>query len=300
MKKFLVLSLVLIVSLSLSAKDRVDRDGSVKFVEQFFNLPASEKEEIATERGWVKFKIPYVNNYLDMIPKDMLEKMPADVREQVIEAAEEKEMEFPFEQFNKMERWIPSPKDMPFVINYYIPDKKSDVKFGNGDGVNSCDFSVARKGDVLLVHNGFVAWGWHAHAGIFYGGTGVYATIESNANQNYFGDPRPGVHFEPISHWNNDYDYCRIMRVNTWPLSTSYRAKAAEYARAQLGKPYNFNWLWKWATDKFYCSQLVWAGYYRTSKWYARINIDANPADTWVAPDELYASWRTWTVTSSW
>ncbi len=300
MRKLMVLFLAMLVSFTLVARERRGMDDSLKFVEKFFSLPSQQKEELATERGWVKVEIPYVNSYFDMVPQKILKEAPDEVREKIMEAAEEKEAEFPFKEFNSIERWIPSPQDMPFAINYYIPDKETDSKFGNGDGVNSCDFSVAKKGDVLLVHNGFVAWGWHAHAGIFYGGSGVYATIESNANQNYFGDPHPGVHFEPISHWNNDYDFCRIMRVITWPLSHSYRAKAAEYARQQLGKLYNFNWLWKWRTDRFYCSQLVWAGYYRTSKWYARINIDANPADTWVAPDELYASWRTWTVTSSW
>ncbi len=298
MKRFLIFLVVFSLVTVSFARDVRNNENSADFVAKFFQLPEEQKEEIAIERGWVKLDFVFASNYEDLIPKELLNKMPEDVKEQVINAAMEKEMELPFQEFKKVERWIPSPVDMPFALNYRLENAKE--KFSDGDGVNACDFSGARKGDVLLVHDGFVAWGWHAHAGIFYGGTGVYATIESNANQSYFGDPRPGVHFEPISHWNNDYDYCRIMRVNTWPLSTSYRAKAAEYARAQLGKPYNFNWLWKWSTSKFYCSQLVWAGYYRTSKWYARINIDANPADTWVAPDELYASWRTYTIASSW
>ncbi len=298
MKRFCILALMVVFTVLTFARDIRNNVEPAKFVEKFFQLPAQQRDEVAMERGWVRIGFAYAQSYEDLIPADLLNKMPEDVREQVIRAAMEKEMEFPFVQFKNTERWIPSPQDMPFALNYRV--KNSQEKFSDGDGVNSCDFSVAKKGDVLLVHDGFVVWGWHSHAGIFYGGTGIYATIESNANQNYFGDPNPGVHYEPISHWNNDYDFCRIMRVNTWPLSTSYRAKAAEYARAQLGKPYNFNWLWKWATDKFYCSQLVWAGYYRTSKWYARIDIDANPYDTWVAPDELYASWRTYTITSSW
>ncbi len=298
MKRLLVVLAVFSLVMVSFAKDIRDNENSADFVAKFFQLPEQQKEEIGTERGWVKVDFVYATNYEDLIPKELLNKMPEELREEVLNSAMEKEAEFPFAEFKKVERWIPSPSDMPFALNYRIENKND--KFGDGDGVNACDFSVAKKGDVLLVHDGFVAWGWHAHAGIFYGGTGVYATIESNSNQSYFGDPRPGVHFEPISHWNNDYDFCRIMRVRTWPLSTSYRAKAAEYAKKQLGKPYNFNWLWKWSTSKFYCSQLVWAGYYRTSKWYARINIDANPADTWVAPDELYASWRTYNVTSSW
>lgn len=299
MKKFSIMFLILFLILSFTAWNSRDKSYS-RSIKNFFSISPQERALIAHRRGWVRVKIPYVKDYYSLIPEKFEEKMPPKVLDRVLKAAEQKEMEFPFRKFNSIERWIPSSKDLPFMMSVYIPDKDDGAKFGDGDGINSCDFSVAQKGDVLLVHNGFVAWGWHSHAGIFYGGTGVYSTIESNCNENYFGDPRPGVHFEPVSHWNNDYDFCRIMRVITWPLSTSYRSKAAEYAREQLGKPYNFNWLWKWATDKFYCSQLVWAGYYRTSKWYARIDIDANPADTWVAPDELYASWRTWTVTSSW
>ncbi len=299
MKRATFLFILFLILFIFSAWNKVDKTYS-NFINTFLSLSPDQREEVALKRHWVKLEIPYIQQYSDMIPTNLERKMPPEVLDRVLKAAEQKEMEFPFDKFKKIERWIPSEKDMKFMLGRYAPDENEGVKFGDGDGVNMCDLSMAIKGDVLLVHNGFVPWGWHSHAGIFYGGTGVYSTIESDCNQNYFGDPHPGVHFEPVSHWNNDYDFCRIMRVITWPLSTSYRSKAAEYARKQLGKPYNFNWLWKWATDKFYCSQLVWAGYYRTSKWYARIDIDAVPSDTWVAPDELYASWRTWTVTSSW
>ena len=39
------------------------------------------------------------------------------------------------------------------------------------------------------------------------------------------------------------------------------RAGVAEYCRAQLGKPYNINFLDSETEDKFYCSQLAWAAY---------------------------------------
>ena len=295
MKRFLILGVCVLMVFSFSSAREVDRPDQQNLLTKLQQMVPPEREAAFHQRGWVQVQLPYVHSYQDMIPAYAREKMPPEMLDQVIQAAMEKEMEQPFAKMAKVSRWIPSEKDFSRIFR-----EQGEAKLGGGDGHNACSFSSARKGDVLLVHDGVVVWGWYAHAGIWYGGTGMYATIESNANESYFGDPNPGVHYEPASHWNDDYDYCRLMRVNTWPLSTSYRSKAADYARDQLGKPYNFNWVWKWSTSKFYCSQLVWAGYYRTSKWYARIDIDANPADTWVAPDELFYSWRTSTVASSW
>lgn len=295
MKRFLILGACVLMAFSFTSAREVDRPDQQNLLTRLQQMAPPEREAAFHQRGWVQVQLPYVHSYQDMIPAYAREHMPPEMLDQVIQAAMEKEMEQPFAKMAKVSRWIPSEKDFSKVFH-----EQAEAKLGGGDGHNACSFSSARKGDVLLVHDGLVVWGWYAHAGIWYGGTGSYATIESNANESYFGDPNPGVHYEPASHWNDDYDYCRLMRVNTWPLSTSYRSKAADYARDQLGKPYNFDWVWKWSTTKFYCSQLVWAGYYRTSKWYARIDIDANPADTWVAPDELFYSWRTSTVASSW
>ncbi len=36
---------------------------------------------------------------------------------------------------------------------------------------------------------------------------------------------------------------------------------AAEWAKSQLGKPYNYNYFNKTTREKFYCSQLVWAAF---------------------------------------
>ncbi len=295
MKRFLVFVLSILVAFSFASARDMDRPGQENLLEKLQQMAPTEREATFHQRGWVQVQLPYIHSYQDLIPAYVRENMPPEMLDKVIQTAMEKEMEQPFAEMAKIKRWIPSEKDFAKIFR-----EQAESKFGSGDGHNACNFSSAQKGDVLLIHDGFTVWGFYAHAGIWYGGTGLYATIESNANESYFGDPNPGVHYEPASHWNDDYDYCRMMRVNTWPLSTSYRGKAADYARDQLGKPYNFNWTWKWSTSKFYCSQLVWAGYYRTSKWYARINIDANPADTWVAPDELYYSWRTSTVASSW
>jgi uncharacterized protein YycO len=93
-----------------------------------------------------------------------------------------------------------------------------------------------------------------------------------------------------------------VMRVVTWPIGTGLRSSATDYQEAQIGKPYNYNWLWKWTQSSFYCSQLNWAGYYWRSPWYCRIDIDiwCHLGDAHVAPDEIYASWRTYTIASSW
>ncbi|RLE23959.1 MAG: hypothetical protein DRJ08_01705 [Acidobacteria bacterium] len=233
MKRVLVFVLSILVAFSFAFARDMDRPGQENLLEKIQQMAPPEREATLHQRGWVQVQLPYVHSYQDLIPAYVRENMPPEMLDKVIQAAMEKEMEQPFADMAKINRWIPSEKDFAKVFR-----EQAQSKFGSGDGHNACNFSSARKGDALLVHNGFTAWGFYAHAGIWYGGTGTYATIESNANESYFGDPNPGVRYEPASHWNDDYDYCRLMRVNTWPLSTSYRAKAADYARDQLGKPY--------------------------------------------------------------
>lgn len=206
-----------------------------------------------------------------------------------------KEEDIPWSEFQSIQRYIATPEE---VQDYY-----SSGPPGPTEGTNSINFAYGQKGDVILVHDGWFWAGWHRHAGLFIIHAyipGVYtyetypwATIHSHPNTK-------GVDYRSEGYWHNGYDFCRLMRVITWPRSTTLRSDAVIYAEQHLHYPYNYNWVWKWTQSSFYCSQLDWAGYYWKSPWYCRIDIDATWWDSWVSPDDIYANWRTYTVTYSW
>jgi len=205
-----------------------------------------------------------------------------------------KEADIPWVEFQSIPRYIATPEE---VQDYY-----SSGPPGPTEGTNAINFALGLRGDVILVHDGWFWFGWHRHAGIFrvhyqrypytYE-TYPFSTIHSHPNWG-------GVSYMTEQYWHQGYDFCRLMRVITWPSSTTLRSDATTYAEQHLGYPYNYNWLWKWTQSSFYCSQLDWAGYYWKSPWYSRVNIDASWWNSWVSPDDIYASWRTYTVTYSW
>lgn len=68
---------------------------------------------------------------------------------------------------------------------------------------------------------------------------------------------------------------------------TQYK-NAATYAANQIGKKFNWNFLWKYDTAKFYCSQLVWRSWQQQG-----IDVDYLTYDTIVSPAELTKSSNT-------
>ena len=68
---------------------------------------------------------------------------------------------------------------------------------------------------------------------------------------------KDGVQLYRYGHWKEDYAG-RAWRIRTNGPAAEKYAKAGSWAEAQINKPYNLNFLNKFDTSRFYCSQLVW------------------------------------------
>lgn len=68
--------------------------------------------------------------------------------------------------------------------------------------------------------------------------------------------------------------------------------QAVDYASSKIGSNYNYNFLNKWKTDKFYCSQLVWRAYIEQG-----IDLDKDGGNavlpTDLVSDKIEINWRT-------
>ena len=109
------------------------------------------------------------------------------------------------------------------------------------------------------------------HAGIVYDGS---STIEAH--------PGPGVHYgDPNDWWSKKSLYILSSR------DTSNMDAAANYAKRQVGKHYNWSFWDHVTTDSFYCSQLVWRSYIDN------LGIDLCPG-AWsiVSPNDILCSSR--------
>jgi hypothetical protein len=279
------------------------------------SLPRDERREILTARGWREIVIPdQYESYQDLVPVDelatayqeALKSSGSDVAknevlsqsdqmrglDETLKAMEQgcmnKEDYIPFDDFKTEERWVPSAKDLK---------RNSGVVGGwgtsPGDG-NNCDFGQSVNGDVVLVKGSGLFPGVFCHAALVkYRSSSALFSIGPNGDNGVWWNSRSQLH---------QYSHASVQRVDTWPLSSNRRQTAADYAREQLGKPYNWIFVDKWRTDAFYCSQLCWAAYYRPSPWYYKLDLDAVPDAVdfgAVAPDALWLSWRTGTVTCS-
>jgi uncharacterized protein YycO len=108
-----------------------------------------------------------------------------------------------------------------------------------------------------------------------------------------------GIIVSPLREFLSRYDVVALQRVET---TDDVRQGAVDFARAQLGKPYNYDYFSKPKvySEKYYCSQLVWAAYLVASNY--RINLDENDgAFSWkyfysVAPQEVYDDPMTHTI----
>ena len=146
----------------------------------------------------------------------------------------------------------------------------------------------ARRGDIILVHNKRIwkpAWyGYWTH------------TIMVRGYDNYMHAPGPGRPVQRAT-WRDDIARrtAAIMGVWTW---SGMRNRAASYAEAQWGEPYNW-WSPKWSTWDWYCSKLPWAGYFYKS--WGIIDIDGTARWWngwwwwyWVTPDGIWLSFWTY------
>ena len=119
-----------------------------------------------------------------------------------------------------------------------------------------------------------------------------------------------GVQKEPLGLWVGNsggsatqvsvYDVYKRVWVWDWFRSgfRDVRASDGEYNRAadnalgHRGKPYSWDFAFKWHTTRFYCSQLVWRGWYDVS-WHYDTSWSL-----WVSPSDIAASSKTARVVS--
>ena len=264
------------------------------------SLQREERRGILVARGWQEIAIPdQYEDYQDLVSVNEVAKNEALIKSGQMRSLDEtlkaiqqrcmyKEDYIPFDQFKAEERWVPSPKDL---------QRNRGVLGGWGTSPgdrNSCDFGQSANGDAILVKGSGLFPGVFCHAAlVVYSGYYYAFAVGPDGDSGVWWNTRDQLH---------QYSHASVQRVDTWPLSSNRRQNAADYAYKQLGKPYNWIFIDKWRTDAFYCSQLCWAAYYRPSPWYYKLDIDGVPDGLdfgAVAPDALWASWRTDTVTCS-
>lgn len=102
------------------------------------------------------------------------------------------------------------------------------------------------KGDILVTKDAYKGLIPTGHAAIIYGSNQVIEALKQ------------GV-VTGKNNWNTSKKTCYGAQVIG--TTAAKRAKAADWAKKQLGKPYNYNFASINRTDAFYCSQLVWAAY---------------------------------------
>jgi uncharacterized protein YycO len=119
----------------------------------------------------------------------------------------------------------------------------------------------------------------------------------------HIGYTQKGVGLESLSYWLNEVeqalnDMILICQAgnNVWVWnwfnshwefrlpSAAETDRACAYARSKIGLPFNYNFLWKYGEDSFYCSQLVWRSWYNADHKY---DLDASPVDLWVFPNDV-------------
>lgn len=148
-----------------------------------------------------------------------------------------------------------------------------------GDGAIAKANAVVRPGDVFITLNNNVFGNsiilvGHASLAKTYGGTKTLTSYGSG-----------GVQIKS-NEWKNRRSYYAMRVAYTSDALAAATVNNAE--KKYIGKRYNWNYLNKFSTSSFYCSQLVWRAWLDS----ANINIDAFPYDTWVAPVEIALSSR--------
>lgn len=158
--------------------------------------------------------------------------------------------------------------------------KENNVK---GDIPNSRNYALGSYGDILVdltLDSGSTAF--YGHAGIV--SNNNFVTIESYSKSF---SPK-NVH--GVSDFKNEWKRKQgaLMLRPTDAKAHQYKT-AANYAEAQIGKPYNGNFFNKNRTDQFYCSQLVWRSWLE-----AGIDIEKGTVPNGViAPSDLINSKET-------
>lgn len=94
-----------------------------------------------------------------------------------------------------------------------------------------------------------------------------------------------------VRRYTNDWK-TRYTKALCATVKDSNPEQAVDYASSKIGSSYNYNFLNKWNTDKFYCSQLVWRSYMEQG-----IDLDKDGGNavlpTDLVSDKIDINWRT-------
>lgn len=154
---------------------------------------------------------------------------------------------------------------------------------------NNLDMTKARNGDILLGYSKWISlWGIWRHAAIWDNGQILHSPGKDRNDSN-----NEKVKNDRGDYFRDNFTLAAIMGV-FWS-SDSLRKDALSYAKQQFGEPYSI-WTDKMNEAKWYCSKLPWAGYYRKSPWWLRVDLDPS-GGFWATPDDLW--WSGWTYLRS-
>ncbi|EHI97416.1 cell wall-associated hydrolase-like protein [Clostridium sp. DL-VIII] len=94
-----------------------------------------------------------------------------------------------------------------------------------------------------------------------------------------------------VRRYTNDWK-TRYTKALCATVKNADPGQAVDYATSKIGSSYNYNFLNKWKTDKFYCSQLVWRAYIEQG-----IDLDKDGGNavlpTDLVSDKIDINWRT-------
>lgn len=114
------------------------------------------------------------------------------------------------------------------------------------DNLENAPNRVGSCGDILVTPASILGKGCiTGHAGI----------VDKNPDLTIESMPSGGVR-----RYTNDWK-TRYTKALCATVKNGDSGLAADYASNKVGSSYNYNFLNKWKTDKFYCSQLVWRAY---------------------------------------
>lgn len=141
---------------------------------------------------------------------------------------------FPKEEVNQLAA------DLDKKTNYLL-----DINVNEDRTLGDCQSFY--KGAILVTSDSYKGLIPTGHAAIMYS---KYKVVESLIDGVQFGD----------NDWCSTKSLYYAARVKS--ITAKKEAAVAEWCKSQIGKPYNFVYSNKKRSDKFYCSQLVWSGYF--------------------------------------
>lgn len=195
--------------------------------------------------------------------------------------------------FNGGER-LPSPDQKPDVVFKEARIYTITLVVVDDTGLESepyteiLDLSL-KDGDLIFIRTAWwdipfnIVLNTYTHVGMYRGGAWM---IESILFANPRSDELSGVVLTPLSGWSYPSEtYATLVRVET--ADDKIREEAVAFARSKLTQEYDLN-VWQKNADKpnYYCSELIWAAYYKASK--GKIELGKKKKDKGgVWPDDI-------------